>query len=451
MLVVVLLLVGLAIAGAHSMQRSTGPASDDASAALPPPKPPPGRVAFHVSPDGDDANPGTLDRPWKSIARAMAQNYTAGDQLLFRRDAVYFGSIDRVPTPDGDHRFLIGAYGLGAKPVITNAKILNVPAAWTTTAPNVWRIDLNDPATHGGWTDAGANIGFLATGNVIHGAKKAALTDLRAPWDFFDDGTALYVLSPGNPTTLAPDLRAAPDAVLIRLHSNTEVDGIELRECGGHAIRGQDDPVVNVRITNDDIHHIGGSFLIGYADDKVRYGNGIECLDSCANWVVQGNEVYEVYDSAFTCQGSGTTTDIRVTKNSFHDNSHNLEFWTAQPGGGLHHVLIDDNDLADGGGGWGGAARPDKENRAQLTSYGWDLPADVVVTKNRITRASGAYVYHAPVASSPAGLVFSDNDIALVSGTPMQYGQPYTIDDAAAWAQANRTEAGSTFRVLPGP
>ena len=450
-LVVVLLLAGLAIFGTHSMQRATAPTPDATPGSLPPPKTPPGRTAFHVSPDGDDGNPGTLDKPWKSIARAMAQNYRAGDQLLFRRGAEYFGSIDRVPAPDGSRRFLIGAYGQGSKPVITNAKLLNHAAAWTMTAPGVWRIDLNDAATHGGWTEDGTNVGFLAAGDVIHPAKKAALGDLRTPWDFYDDSTFLYVQSTGNPTTLAPDLRAAPDAVLIRLHSNTEIDGIEMKDCGGHAIRGEDDPVVNVRILNNDIHHIGGSFLIGYADDKVRYGNGIECLDSCADWLVQGNEVYEVYDSAFTCQGSGTTTNVRVTKNFIHDNSHNLEFWTEQPGGGLHRILIDDNDFVDGGGGWGGAARPDQENRAQFTSYGWDLPADVVVTRNRVTGASGSYVYHAPVASSPAGWVFTDNDVKLVSGTSMQNGQPFTIDDATAWAQANRTEAGSTFEVMPRP
>jgi hypothetical protein len=450
-LAVVVLLVGLAIFGAHSTQHATEPTRNAAPAPLPPPVPPPGRTAFHVSPEGDDANAGTLEKPWRTIARAMAQTYAAGDQLLFQRGGEYFGIIDRVPTPDGSRRWLIGAYGEGAKPVITNAKILNDSAAWTPTAPDVWRIDLNDARTHGGWAEDGTNIGFLTDGNTIHPAKKKALTDLRAPWDFYDDDTHLYVRSTDNPTVSAPDLRAAPDSVLIRLHSNTEIDGIEMRDCGGHAIRGEDDPVVNVRVLNNYIHHIGGSFLIGYADDKVRYGNGIECLDSCADWLVQGNEVHDVYDSAFTCQGSGTTTNIRVTKNDFYANSHNLEFWTEQPGGGLHQILIDDNDFGDGGGGWGGPARPDQENRAQFISYGWDLPADIVVTKNRVSGASGSYVYHAPVAPRPAGWVFSDNVVKLASGTLMQNGQPYTIDDAAAWAQANETELGSTFEVLSRP
>lgn len=451
----VVLLLGLAIFATHSTQRATEQAQDGRAVstptATPVPPPPPGHEAYHVSPEGDDDNPGTLDKPWRTIARAMAQKYTAGDQLLFERGGEYFGIIDRVPTPDGSRRWLIGAYGEGAKPVISNAKILNDSAAWTPTAPNVWRINLNDATTHGGWDGDGTNVGFLTSGDTIHPAKKTALGDLRAQWDFYDDSTFLYVKSSNNPSVVAPGLRAAPDSVLIRLHSNTEIDGIEMKDCGGHAIRGEDDPVVNVRVLNNYIHHIGGSFLIGYADDTVRYGNGIECLDSCADWLVQGNEVHDVYDSAFTCQGSGTTTNIRVTQNFFHGNAHNLEFWTEEPGGGLHQILIDDNDFVDGGGGWGGPARPDQENRAQFVSYGWVLPADIVVTKNRVTGASGSYVYHDPVAPRPAGWVFSDNDVKLESGTLMQNGQPYTINEAAAWARANMTETGSTFEVLGRP
>ena len=272
---------------------------------------------------------------------------------------------------------MIGAYGDGARPIITNAKLLNHAAAWTLAAPNVWRIDIADPSSHGGWPDPATNIGFLRTGATVHGAKKKSVGEVNRQWDFFDDSTFLYVHSTANPTVLAPDLRAAPDSVLIRVHSNTEVNGVELADCGGHAMRSEIAPVVNVHVVDNYMHHIGGSFLIGYDDDQVRYGNAIECLDACTDWLVQGNEVHDVYDSAFTCQGSGTWNGIRVTKNHFYDNSHNLEFWTKTPGGGLKNILIDDNDFENGGGGWGGLVRPDQENRGQFISYGWDLPANI--------------------------------------------------------------------------
>jgi hypothetical protein len=387
----------------------------------------------------------------------MTESYTAGDQLLFQRGGEYFGTVDRVPTPDGSRRWLIGAYGEGAKPIITNAKLLNTPAAWALASPNIWRIDLADASTHGGWTEDTTNIGFLRAGNSIYGAKKKSLAELRAQWDFYDDSTNLYVRSASNPTTLAPNLRAAPDSTLIAVHSNTEINGIEMRDCGGHAIGGDgssDMAVVNVQVLNNYIHHIGGSFLIGFADDKARYGNAIECFDTSADWLVQGNEVHDIYDTAFTCQGGDSTwTNIRVTQNYFHDNSHNLEFWTQGSRGGLHNILIDDNDFEDGGYGWGGPVRPDQENRAQFISYGWTLSADILVTNNRVKSAYASYRYQPPVGRYPNGWVFTNNEIELGAGTLMQNGQPYTIDDAPAWAAANHTESGSTFKVSgqPGP
>jgi hypothetical protein len=441
--VILALLTGIAIAAAGGKSTTvTLPAS-----------PPPGRTAFFVSPKGDDANPGTLARPWRTIAKAMTQSYTAGDQLLFQRGGEYFGTIDNIPTPNGSHRWLIGAYDEGAKPIITNAKLLNNSAAWTLDSPNVWRINLTDPSTHGGWTESETNIGFLRTGNTIYGAKKKSLAELSAQWDFYDDSTYLYVRSTSNPTTLAPDLRAAPDSILIRVNSNTEINGIEMKDCGGHAIRSEfaAGSVMNVHVLNNYIHDIGGSFLLGYADDKVRYGNAIECLDSCADWLVQGNEVHDVYDTAFTCQGSDSTwNNIRVTENYFHDNSHTIEFWTQGHAGGLYNILIDNNDFEGGGYGWGGPLRPDQENRAHFISYGWALPANILLTNNRVKRAYSSYRYHSLESGYPKGWVFTNNDIQLVSGTLMQNREPYTINNAPAWAAANHTESGSTFEVLDG-
>jgi hypothetical protein len=419
-----------------------------------PPGPPPGHDAFFVSPSGSDANPGTYAKPWRTIAKAMAHRYTAGDQLLFERGGEYFGIIDSTPVPDGSNRWLIGSYGEGPRPIVTNAKLLNTPAAWTMVSPDVWRIDLTNPSTHGGWTEASTNIGFLRAGNTIYGVKKKSLAELAAQWDFYDDSTYLYVRSATNPTVLAPDLRAAPNALLIGVHSNTEINGIEMRDCGGHAIGSEgtpDNSIANVAVLNNDIHHIGGSFLIGFADDTVRYGNGIECFDSCADWLVQGNKIHDVYDTAFTCQGAGNWSNIRVTRNHFYDNSHTLEFWTQGSEGGMRKILIDDNDFEGGGYGWGGQVRPDQYNRAQFISYGWTLPAEILLTNNRVKGAFASYRYHSPVAGYPNGWDFTNNDIQLAPGTLMQNGQPFTIADAPAWAAANHTETGSTFEVLGSP
>ena len=362
-----------------------------------PPPPPPGRTAFFVSPSGNDANPGTLGQPWRTIDRALAQNYVAGDQLLFERGGEYFGKFAKTVTANGSYRWLIGAYGTGPKPIITIFKLLNNAGAWTQHSTNVWRINLTIPSTHGGWTgipSGGPNIGFLRTGGTIYAVKTKTLAELANQWDFYTDSTYLYVRSTSNPAILAPDLRAAPDSggdsAIISAHSNTEINGLELTGTGGHAIANALTSPSNIHVINNNIHDIGGSFLIGYRDNTIRYGNGVQILTGGSNWLVAGNEISECYDAGFTCQGENASIfNIHVTQNYVHHNSQNVEFWGRGSGSGFQNILMDDNDFEYGGYGWGALVRPDQSthNRVQWNSYDWQLPADILATNNRIKRA----------------------------------------------------------------
>jgi hypothetical protein len=423
-----------------------------------PPPPPAGRTAFFVSPSGNDVNPGNLGQPWRTIDRALEQNYVAGDQLLFERGGEYFGKFAKTVTANGSYRWLIGAYGTGPKPIITIFKLLNNAGAWTQHSINVWRINLTIPSTHGGWTDipsAGPNIGFLRTGSTIYAVKKKTLAELANQWDFYTDSTYLYVRSTSNPTILAPDLRAAPDSggasALIGAHSNTEINGLELTGTGGHAIANALTSPSNVHVINNNIHHIGGSFLIGFDDNTIRYGNGVQILTGGSNWLVAGNEISECYDAGFTCQGDDVSIfNIHVTQNYVHHNSLNVEFWGRGSGAGFQNILMDDNDFEHGGYGWGGLIRTNQDTRVQWISYEWELPADILATNNRIKHAR-QYRYLLSTAQPTPGWVFTNNDIQLVSGTLMQNGQSYAINNAAAWVAANNTESGSIFTVLDNP
>jgi chitodextrinase len=62
-----------------SVSASTTPCSPPPA----PPPPPPNGPAYYVSPAGSDVNPGTLDRPWKTLQKAMA-TLRAGDTAYLR-------------------------------------------------------------------------------------------------------------------------------------------------------------------------------------------------------------------------------------------------------------------------------------------------------------------------------------------------------------------------------
>jgi hypothetical protein len=85
---------------------------------------------------GNDANPGTILLPWKTLTKVNAAmpGMAAGDSILFKRGESFFGTI-RI----GRNDIKIGAYGTGAKPVITGFVTLTgwTGAAGIFTASNI--------------------------------------------------------------------------------------------------------------------------------------------------------------------------------------------------------------------------------------------------------------------------------------------------------------------------
>jgi hypothetical protein len=70
---------------------------------------------YHVSPTGDDANPGTAERPWKSLARVNALDLEPGDRVLLEGGKVFPGGLV-LGAEDGGTRekpVTIGSYGTG--------------------------------------------------------------------------------------------------------------------------------------------------------------------------------------------------------------------------------------------------------------------------------------------------------------------------------------------------
>ena len=90
---------------------------------------------YFVSPDGDDANPGTVDRPWKTVMRVAAPpdgfSYPAGAVVYFRK------GVYAVSTPP--------------KPGKKNANVVNIGLR----SPEYWIAYPGEkPAIDFGWSEA---------------------------------------------------------------------------------------------------------------------------------------------------------------------------------------------------------------------------------------------------------------------------------------------------------
>lgn len=69
----------------------------------------------YVSPRGDDAAPGTIRRPWKSIDRVNRATFQAGDRVLFEGGKTFAGTIllDSRDRGRADRKVVLGSYGQG--------------------------------------------------------------------------------------------------------------------------------------------------------------------------------------------------------------------------------------------------------------------------------------------------------------------------------------------------
>ncbi len=83
----------------------------------------------YVSPAGDDDNPGTLDRPWRTLTHALRRIYLG--QVLFVRGGTYREHIDHIRLHPGtaEKPITVLAYP-GENPVLVGTLSLRRPAYW---------------------------------------------------------------------------------------------------------------------------------------------------------------------------------------------------------------------------------------------------------------------------------------------------------------------------------
>ena len=100
-----------------------------------------GGATYYVSSTGNDGNSGTSEETaWKTLAKVNSFIPIPGDQILFKRGDIWTGTINVNASGTAGRPIILGAYGIGAKPILSAA--VNTPAI-TATAANrgYWTID----------------------------------------------------------------------------------------------------------------------------------------------------------------------------------------------------------------------------------------------------------------------------------------------------------------------
>lgn len=105
---------------------------------------------WYVDPElGDDSGPGTQARPWRTLQRASAGTYAAGDALLLKCGKTFRESLDLTSTAAPAGQLLIGGFGdctAGQRPVVSGSDLMP-STGWTRVGAGADQTHTHDLAT----------------------------------------------------------------------------------------------------------------------------------------------------------------------------------------------------------------------------------------------------------------------------------------------------------------
>lgn len=437
---------------------------------------------YYVSATGDDSNPGTYASPWRTLDRVNAAlNAGVGlmNRVLFKRGEIFFGKL-RPPNLDpksaGWLRF--GAYGESdLLPIISGYKVLNLADGWVQHDAETWRLNYSS-ANHGiTYTGSGAvsenpsmTVGFLKIDGRIYGRGYAgaagsrgyrALSDLQEQWDFYSDGTTLYVRSIANPTTLAGDIQCSYDMSGVEQRiSGSEIADLTIEGYGECGVNTTD--CERVRVLRCAFRELGGS----WGDSNTRYGNGVQAFSNTRDLYCEYNSVSDVYDAAFSIQGGYVGGNVEFRNITWR---RNLVYRCTQAeeyayfgglGPGFVNCTSENNSNLFLGYNWGFDDRTGFARGNGQQTYGWGDPGsgysaeNMSISRNVYYDCRTSFVHW---AYPPSGLSSDYNLILLRPGIPMEdqrtspvrVPNPATVERASDWIAETRRELHSQVIILP--
>ena len=411
-------------------------------------------TTYYVSSTGTSAT-GTDENDPMSYETAQSKTYLSGDTILLKKGDTFYGTFNPKIVKVNDKITTIASYGQGDMPNISGYKIAGAKDSWQIHADGIYKINLKDTQYFTGLTttdDNSANIGFLEDkkGSKYFN-KKGTLDELKEEYDFYCDGTYLYIKSDENPYDKLGELKLATKTNLCILKSNLKIKNIRLSGTGAHGMVGSDTSIENVEISKNIIEDIGGSYLKG----TTRYGNGIEFYGTNAsNVVVKNNIIRNVYDVGFTMQGTqGSGSNVVVRDNVFVNNSQDSEIWESGSATGIKSYEFTNNISINQGRGWGYDARPDQYVAAHILFWQYliedtdiNFHHNIVYNPRRLYYAeqtNGTNIYF-----KEKDYIKSDYNTYLCTDETKIFRDNYTIAEKDNFIAEYKKDVNSTFSLI---
>ena len=426
---------------------------------------------YYVAANGDDANAGTEDSPWKTIEKVNSATLNSGDGVFFKRGDIFTGTLN---TKKG---VTYSAYGEGEKPRIY-ASIENSanPAFWEETdVENVWlykgvyageNLFTNKLL---GWKNDIGNIVFDGTSNArkVYRSDEADGTHLdrytQRPFDSYKDltddlsfyhdnveGKVYLKCDAGNPGEIYSEIRLVPwkDCIANDQNNDVTIDNLHLAY-GRFGVSAQN--VDNLTIQNCEINWIGGNLY--QESPQIGFGNGIEIYGDATNHTVNNCYIWQVYDAAMTVQksGIGTVGNVHYTNNVVEKAVYEIEIFYRE-GSTFKNVNIENNILRMAGG-FGSVSRPDQGVDALIRHGSLTTAVENYVVQNNILDRSVSKIIQAQ-ADGGSYAMYYDNIYVQHEGLLFanRFGKAYYADEKLEEELVKTgTEFNPTFIILSKP
>lgn len=261
--------------------------------------------------NGNDANPGTLAAPWRSLAKVNAAKLAPGQSVGFKRGRVWREALRPRESGVAGRPILFGAYGEGHRPILNGAHI--VARFLATPLAYLWRANV-PKRPQAVWID----------GKWL-GLPVAAKADLARPDAWFWDQGTLYLNSRENPSQ-SHTVEAAAVAYPVNIIgvSHIVLDGLEVKNANSSDIELRASSYDTIR--NMTIHDSAGDGI--YAG----LGGGGDTIEDCEVYSTGLNRIFG-HGSGIQLNGMEApplTIPSILQRNRIHDIDN--------PSGGNHGI-----------------------------------------------------------------------------------------------------------------
>lgn len=248
-------------------------------------------TTYYVANAGSDGNNGTsTSTPWQTISHVNAQSFVAGDSILFNRGDIWRELLLVPSSGTLGNLITFGVYGLGTRPIITGADIVN-GFAIDGSLSNVWNATIS--------TQPNVVIFSGIPGTLV--ASKAACT-FSGAW--YWTGTVLSVYATSNPSGITEAGQRA------RAMTTANNGYLQFRSIDFRAGNDNTDSLISYKSPGTQIDLFDLKISCGA-------GNGMEVWNTSPIGTFSSIEIYNNQGDGILFSNEGTIT---LTGSSIHDN-----------------------------------------------------------------------------------------------------------------------------------